>query len=58
MQVAVQPGPEGKRQFLDRIKAIFGLEDDESIALTFGCKVPGTGEPARGAIFCCIQRRV
>ncbi|GAB4813230.1 hypothetical protein N2152v2_000276 [Parachlorella kessleri] len=43
-QVAVQPGPDGKRLFLDRIKAIFNLEDDESIALTFGCKVPGTGQ--------------
>jgi hypothetical protein len=45
LQVSVQPGPEGKRAFMERIKAIFNLEDEDQVQLTWGCKVPGSGEP-------------
>lgn len=43
-QVAVQPGPHGRDAFQAEIRRIFSLADNDSIQLTFGCKVPGTGE--------------
>jgi hypothetical protein len=43
-QVSVQPGASGRDAFQTEIRRIFGLAESDAIQLTFGCKVPGTGE--------------
>jgi hypothetical protein len=40
----VQAGEEGAVQFQDRIRRVLQLPPDAQLNLTFGCKVPGTGE--------------
>ena len=42
-QLSVAPGPEGQAEFMSQIRSIFGLADGDSVQLTFGCKVPGSG---------------
>lgn len=41
-QVVVKPGENGQRKFQEDIRRIFGLQEDDTIQLTFGCKVPGS----------------
>ncbi len=41
--LAVRHGEEGRAKFREEVRKVFGLQDDEDILLTFGCKVPGTG---------------
>ncbi|KAK9917157.1 hypothetical protein WJX75_001421 [Coccomyxa subellipsoidea] len=43
-QAKVRQGPEGRSKFQRDVRKIFGLQDGEEIVLSFGCKVPGTGE--------------
>lgn len=39
----VKPGAQGKLEFQQRVRDIFGLNANDIIDLTFGCKAPGTG---------------
>lgn len=39
----VRPGPEGKLEFEQQIIKIFGLQANDIVEFTFGCKAPGTG---------------
>lgn len=43
-QVEVEPGVEGREKFLKEIRRIFQLSESAEVALSFGCKVPGSGE--------------
>eukprot|EP00890_Picochlorum_soloecismus_P005840 jgi/Picsp_1/6257/NSC_03611-R1_protein len=43
-QVAVEPGDKGQVKFQADIRRIFGLEETDAIQLTFGCRVPGSGQ--------------
>ena len=43
-QVTVEPGPDGRERFQAEIRRIFNLGENDAIQLTFGCRVPGTGE--------------
>lgn len=48
-QVSVEPGPEGQAEFMRQIRSIFGLAPEDSVQLTFGCKVPGSSEWPAGS---------
>jgi len=39
-QVVVEPGEFGQRKFQQDIRRIFGLQEDDAIQLTFGCRLP------------------
>jgi len=43
-QVTVEPGPDGRERFQAEIRHIFNLGENDAIQLTFGCRIPGTGE--------------
>lgn len=43
-QVVVEPGEYGQRKFQEDIRRIFGLQDDDAIQLTFGCRIPECGQ--------------
>jgi hypothetical protein len=43
-QIRVQPGPIGQEKFRDEIRNIFNLSEEDTIELTFGCKIPGSRE--------------
>ena len=42
--VTVAQGKQGRENFQKAVRKIFNLSDNEVIQLTFGCKVPGSGE--------------
>jgi hypothetical protein len=50
--VLVEPGPEGQQQFQATVRRIFGLEEDDAMQLTFGCKVPGSPGERRWTACC------
>lgn len=47
-QLEVRPGEEGRREFMSRIRSIFGLAEDDEVALSFGCKVRAGPGPQAG----------
>lgn len=36
------PGEEGREDFIAKVRAIFGLREEDGMDLSFGCKVPGS----------------
>ncbi|EIE27844.1 hypothetical protein COCSUDRAFT_83464 [Coccomyxa subellipsoidea C-169] len=42
--IFVCQGEEGRANFQEKVRKIFGLQDYEDIYLSFGCIVPGTGD--------------
>ena len=57
-QVTVEPGPNGKERFQAEIRKIFNLGESDAIQLTFGCRVPGTGEHDEFNDFVCFYTKL
>jgi hypothetical protein len=54
-QVTVEPGPDGRERFQSEIRRIFNLGENDAIQLTFGCRVPGTGEHLIPCFICSLS---
>jgi hypothetical protein len=42
--IPVHPGRDGRAQFEQRIRQLFGLRGDEPLQLSFGCRLPEGGD--------------
>lgn len=39
-RITVEPGPNGRKQFEDEIRRLFGLSQDDELEFTFDCQAP------------------
>lgn len=59
-RIKVKPGPEGQREFKDKIRMLFNIPDNMDFDVSFRCKAPctdrnltGGGEGSELTCACC-----